>query len=124
MKRSEFLAFIPALSAIPLIGKDIIKHKDKIEIFSPEEAKDLTDRPAYMPRHQDEIHIYRNGRLVALSPCYIEQINITSPLNNCTNMDMTIIIPGVGMEFVNHALEAYHSDTQHPCAKASQTPIR
>lgn len=109
MKRSEFLAFIPAISALPFIGKDIIQHKDKIEIFSPEEAKAITDRPAYMPQHRDEIHIYRNGHCVAISHCRIDQITVTAPLNNYATVDMSLSIVNANGEFIHHALEAYHS---------------
>lgn len=41
MKRSDFLAFIPALSAIPLIGKEIVKKSDRIEIYQPDEVKNF-----------------------------------------------------------------------------------
>lgn len=39
MDRKNFLAFIPAISAIPLIGKDIVQKPDKIEIYQPEELQ-------------------------------------------------------------------------------------
>lgn len=40
MKRSEFLAIIPCLSAIPFIGTDIIKNEKGIFIQNPEVSKD------------------------------------------------------------------------------------
>lgn len=36
INRRNFLALIPSLSAIPLIGKDIIQDKEKITIIKPE----------------------------------------------------------------------------------------
>lgn len=39
INRRSFLALIPSLSAIPLIGTDIIQEKDKVTIIKPEPVK-------------------------------------------------------------------------------------
>lgn len=39
MDRRNFLAFIPSLSAIPLIGKEIVQEKERISIIKPEPIK-------------------------------------------------------------------------------------
>jgi hypothetical protein len=39
INRRNFLALIPSLSAIPLIGKEIIQEPDKVTIIKPEPVK-------------------------------------------------------------------------------------
>ena len=60
MKRSDFLAIIPSLSAIPFIGKEIIRKSDRIEIFQPEEMEKEINYS-----HDTELHIVKNGRILA-----------------------------------------------------------
>lgn len=63
MKRSDFLALIPSISAIPLIGKDIVQKRDKIEIYQPEEMKQYLDTSPSM----DDIKVFvsRNNQVIA-----------------------------------------------------------
>jgi len=61
MKRRNFLAFMPAISAIPFVGVDIIKKENKIEIIKPkliEKSSDLFDI------NKCEVHLVQEGRLL------------------------------------------------------------
>jgi hypothetical protein len=80
MKRSDFLAIIPSLSAIPFIGKDIVKKSDRIEIFSPEEMHRETTQ------HEDVvIHVVKKGRILATG--YIKELTVNASLIDTTCMD-------------------------------------
>lgn len=63
MKRSDFLALIPSISAIPLIGKDIVQKRDKIEIYQPEEMKQYIETS---PSRDDiKVFVSRNNQVIA-----------------------------------------------------------
>lgn len=61
MKRSDFLAIIPALSSLPLIGKEIIQKPDKIEIYQPEEVKNFTKQ---IKSADTYLAIVKNGQIM------------------------------------------------------------
>jgi hypothetical protein len=80
MKRSDFLAIIPSLSAIPFIGKDIIRKSDRIEIFQPEQVQQEISNT-----RECEVHIVRNGRILAKG--YVDSLSINHPLLETTCRD-------------------------------------
>lgn len=81
MKRSDFLAFIPALSAIPLIGKHIVKRSDRIEIYQPDEVKNYT-----LPKADEvTVAVIKNNMIVATG--YLTLVSIDAPLIDTTCAD-------------------------------------
>jgi hypothetical protein len=72
MRRSDFLAIIPSLSAIPFIGKEIIKKSDRIEIFQPEQMEHEISTKDYC-----EFQIVKNGRVLASG--YVDSIEANRP---------------------------------------------
>jgi hypothetical protein len=68
MNRRNFFAFIPALSAIPLLGKEIIQDKEKVTIFSPEPIPIQTEPNLPFDFNSLEIQVIdkRNGNLVGI----------------------------------------------------------
>ena len=82
MKRLDFLAIIPSLSAIPFIGKEIIQKSDRIEIFQPEQMKDEIKS---LYSEECEIHIVKNGRVLAQG--FVTSVNATRPQFDTTCRD-------------------------------------
>lgn len=60
MNRRNFLAFIPAISAAPLVGSNILTFDDKIEIIKPEPLVVTTDKSLL----DLELHFMRGGKSV------------------------------------------------------------
>lgn len=76
MDRRNFLAFIPTLSAIPFIGKNIEKTDSGIFISKPELC--TLDQPIGMPSNIDpmklEVRLYNGNKKVG--EAYIREFNI------------------------------------------------
>lgn len=78
MKRSDFLALIPSISAIPLIGKDIVQKKDRIEIYQPEEMKAYVDTSP--SNDMVEVYVTRNKQVIAKLDPYSLEIELEDHL--------------------------------------------
>lgn len=65
MDRRNFLALIPAISSIPIIGSNIVKKKDVIEIYQPEEV-DLYTQPLQqgIDFARCELYLVQDGRVM------------------------------------------------------------
>jgi hypothetical protein len=75
MNRRNFLAFIPALSAIPIVGKHLEQDKEKIVIYQPEDvlAYKGTERFAPSPDRLSLLVVDDTGKIWAVgSPYHIE----------------------------------------------------
>ena len=86
MNRRNFLAFLPTISAIPLIGKDIIQKPDKIEIIQPEEFNTKVFDPnqvvSAFRTHDLEIAVFdkRTGAELGRGYCY--ELSMHAPIES------------------------------------------
>lgn len=76
MNRSDFLAMIPALSAIPFIGKNIVKTDGGIFIEKPVPIKTYNHIPTDFNIHKLEVRIFANNQQVGTAS--IDAINVTN----------------------------------------------
>ena len=79
MNRSQFLALIPAISAIPLIGKDIIQKPDKIEIYQPEQLKAIQKTPYFQgfDLSRCQFQLVQDGEVLASG--WVKEITVSQP---------------------------------------------
>lgn len=91
MNRRNFLAFLPTISAIPLIGKDIIQKPDKIEIIQPEEFNTKVFDPSKVSEaflhHNLQIAVFDRRTGQELGRGYCHNITIHAPLIDSTCKD-------------------------------------
>lgn len=73
MKRSDFLAIIPALSAIPFLGKNIVKTDGGIFIEKPKPIEIVQDFSDFNPWDID-VELHYKGRKIG--ECYLTNINV------------------------------------------------
>lgn len=64
MNRRNFLAFIPALSAVPIIGKDIQKTESGLLIVQPEQVEQAMGIN-FQKWHKVECRLYQDGKHIA-----------------------------------------------------------
>ena len=95
MKRRNFLALLPALSASPFMAKEIIQSSDKVEIIRPEPIK-LLPKADYSKVNIDEflsdcceIYVVHKGRSIGQG--YLTGISIEAGSVDITSWDT----PGV-----------------------------
>ena len=94
MKRSDFLAIIPALSAIPLLGKNIVKTEGGIFIEKPLPIKIAQSLDGFNPWEID-VHLMYRGRKIG--ECFITQYNMHNDHieTSCAdNEDAKILLTG------------------------------
>lgn len=96
MDRRNFLAIIPSLSAIPFIGKDIVKKSDRIEIYQPEEVNDYTKQ---LSNTDTYLAVVRNGKVIGTA--YMTSIDIS---NN--QIDVSCRDNGGARTMINGAISA------------------
>lgn len=85
MNRRNFLAFIPALSAVPIVGKHLETDKDKIVIYKPEDVLAYKGEDRFSPLGEHSLLVVDEiGKIVAVGrPFSIEHecpIYESSPL--------------------------------------------
>ena len=88
MDRRNFLAFLPSISAIPFIGKEIIQNESGIHIIKPTPIIESGIYDGFDP-HKVEIRLYQEGKHIANA--YMTEFNIDRQLIN----DDLQYIPGV-----------------------------
>lgn len=97
MDRRNFLAIIPSLSAIPFIGKDIVKKSDRIEIYQPEEvndyAKQLSNTDTYLA-------VVINGKVIGTA--FMTSIDISHD-----QIDVSCRDNGGARTMINGAISAH-----------------
>lgn len=81
MKRSDFLAIIPALSAIPLLGKNITKTESGIFIEKPVPIIEKVDLSDFNPWEM-EIQLWWKGRKIG--DCYLTHFEIKNEMREVT----------------------------------------
>lgn len=57
MDRRNFLAVIPSLGALPFLGKDIVKEKNRIIIEEPKQIEVVQEMPRVSDYQQDKFQI-------------------------------------------------------------------
>jgi hypothetical protein len=95
MKRSDFLAFIPALSAIPLIGKNIVKTDGGIFIEKPVPIIEKANFSDFNPWDM-EVQLWWKGRKIG--DCYMTNFMVHNEMieTSCRdNGGATSISPGL-----------------------------
>jgi hypothetical protein len=87
MNRRNFFAFIPAISAIPLVGKEIIQEEKNVTIIQPEPVK-IEQQPSTISLNDLEVHVIdrRTGREVAIG--WVTELNCTSPMYHASQVDI------------------------------------
>lgn len=75
MDRRNFLAYIPSVSAIPLVGTNILQFDNKIEIVKPELIKNPGSTEG-MNLLEAELQVVYKGKIVGQG--YITELNISS----------------------------------------------
>lgn len=91
MERRKFLAFIPTLSAIPFIGKDIIQNEAGIHIIKP--------TPIIQPGISDgfdpmkvEIRLYQEGQHIANA--YLTSMTLNQPIFGMRSIEFSGVVDG------------------------------
>ena len=82
INRRNFLALIPSLSAIPLIGKEIIQGKDRITIIKPEPVKIENPTIASFDMTHCKLQLIFNEQVIGEG--YLTEIHIENPLDIST----------------------------------------
>jgi hypothetical protein len=82
INRRNFLALIPSLSAIPLLGKDIIQDEEKITIIKPEPI--ITQPPTIQSVHDEgfdftklDLRVFYKGQEIGRA--HITSLSIEAP---------------------------------------------
>lgn len=79
MNRRNFLAFLPSISAIPLIGKDIIEKSDRIEIIQPEQMTEEIKKSSQQFSLWDcEVHVVSRQTGEVIGKGYLTELNMSS----------------------------------------------
>lgn len=78
MDRRNFLAIIPSLSAVPFIGKDIVKEKDKIILYNPT-PKIIQSVPMDWDIRDLRAKLYLNGQEIA--EAYVVHLEVNNHIN-------------------------------------------
>lgn len=78
MKRSDFLAFIPSIAAIPLLGKNIVKTDGGIFIEKPVPL--VTNIPDSFNPMNLQVRLFYEGEDVGSA--VIDNFTINAPLNS------------------------------------------
>lgn len=95
MKRSDFLAIIPALSAIPLLGKNIVKTDGGIFIEKPKPIEIVNDMSSIRDNWMDlECVIVHRETQKTVAQAYITNFTMTAAMNGPSEITLEATVNG------------------------------